>query len=845
MGGPDKPGHDGLELPDRRIAGRLLEGGSLDGSTTSLPIEDALPALKAVLAEGTAAVVVAPPGAGKTTVVPLALLNEPWTAGGKLIVLEPRRLAARAAAARMASTLGESVGDTVGFRVRMDSRVSARTRIEVVTEGVFSRMILDDPGLDGVAAVLFDEFHERSLDADLGLAFARDSQAVLRPDLRLLVMSATLDGARVASLLGDAPVIESQGRAWPVATSYLGRDPRLGIEDQTVRAVIRAVSEDDGGILVFLPGQGEILRTAERLAERLKDPTIEIAPLYGAMDARDQDRAIAPTPAGRRKVVLATSIAETSLTIADVAVVIDCGLARVPRYDPASGLTRLVTVRVSRASADQRRGRAGRVGPGVCYRLWDEAETRSLVAFERPEILETDLSRLALDLARWGARDADGLAFLDRPPAAAMAEARNLLLGLRALDAVGALTPHGRAMSELPLPPRLAHMVLAGAAKGAGRRAARIAVLLAERGLGGRGADLSSRLDGFARDRSPRARDAAALAERWARAAGHRGEDAAIDDGLLLAEAFPERIAKARGPAGAYQLASGRGVTLDPAEALAREPWLAVAELGGGEARDRILLAARLDETALKTAFRDRMSLEERLETTPGGALRAKETLRLGRLAVEERVIANPDPALIQAALLDEVRQKSLGVLRWGEASAALRARLAFLRAADPAWPDLGDEALATRLDDWLAPLLTGKTALTAVNDAALEAAIRALIPYDLQRRLDASAPARWTAPTGSTFAIDYAADGGPRIDVRVQELFGLGVHPSVGGVPLTLALLSPAHRPIQLTKDLPGFWRGTWSDVRKDMRGRYPRHEWPEDPANAAPTRRAKPQRD
>src|ERR1700722_2840189 len=393
--------------------------------TTTLPIEDALPALKAVLEEGTAALVVAPPGAGKTTVVPLALLNEPWTAGTELIVLEPRRLAARAAAARMASTLSESVGDTVGFRVRMDSRVSARTRIEVVTEGVFSRMILDDPGLDGVAAVLFDEFHERSLDADLGLAFARDSQAVLRPDLRLLVMSATLDGARVASLLGNAPVIESQGRAWLVATRYLGRDPRLGIEDQTVRAITRALAEEEGGILVFLPGQGEILRTAERLAERLKDPTIEIAPLYGALDARDQDRAIAPTLAGRRKVVLATSIAETSLTIADVAVVIDCGLARVPRYDPASGLTRLVTVRVARASADQRRGRAGRVGPGVCYRLWDEAETRSLVAFERPEILETDLSRLALDLARWGARDAEALAFLDRPPAAALAEARS------------------------------------------------------------------------------------------------------------------------------------------------------------------------------------------------------------------------------------------------------------------------------------------------------------------------------------------------------------------------------------------------------------------------------------
>jgi ATP-dependent helicase HrpB len=479
-----------------------------------LPIEESLPGLKAVLAEASAAVVVAPPGAGKTTVVPLALLDEPWTCGGKLIVLEPRRLAARAAAARMASTLGEAVGDTVGFRVRMDARVTARTRIEVVTEGVFSRMILGDPGLDGVAAVLFDEFHERSLDADLGLAFARDSQAVLRPDLRLLVMSAALDGARIAGLLDNAPVIESQGRAFPVETRYLGRNPSLSIEDQTVRAVQKALAEEAGGVLVFLPGQGEIARTAERLAERVRGPAVQIAPLYGALDAVDQDRAIAATPAGRRKVVLATAIAETSLTIADIAVVIDAGLARVPRYDPASGLTRLVTVRVSRASADQRRGRAGRVGPGVCYRLWDEAETRSLIAFERPEILETDLSRLALDLARWGARDADDLAFLDRPPVAAMAEARALLVRLGALDETGALTAHGRAMSELPLPPRLAHMLLAGAGKGAGRRAARIAVLLTERGLGGRSADLSARLDGFARDRSPRARDAAALAER-------------------------------------------------------------------------------------------------------------------------------------------------------------------------------------------------------------------------------------------------------------------------------------------------------------------------------------------
>jgi ATP-dependent helicase HrpB len=807
-----------------------------------LPIEESLPALEAALAERNAAVVIAPPGAGKTTRVPLALLDEPWAAGGKLILLEPRRLAARAAAARMAKTLGESVGDTVGFRVRMESRVSARTRVEVVTEGVFTRMILDDPGLEGVAAVLFDEFHERSLDADLGLAFAHDSQAVLRPDLRLLVMSATLDGAAVARLLDDAPVIESQGRAHAVETRYLGRDARLAIEDQTVRAVQKALAEESGSVLVFLPGQGEILRTAERLAERVRDPAVDIAPLYGALDPRAQDRAIAPAAAGRRKVVLATSIAETSLTIEGVRVVVDAGLARVPRYDPASGLTRLVTVRVSRAAADQRRGRAGRTEPGVCYRLWDEAETRSLVAFERPEILESDLARLALDLARWGARDIEALSFLDRPPAAAMAEARALLTRLEALDAAGALTAHGGAMSELPLPPRLAHMLLAGAAAGAGARAARIAVLLTEHGLGGRSADLSTRLEGLERDRSPRGRDARALADRWARAAGG-GAGGLVDDGLLLAEAFPERIAKARGgEPGGYQLASGRGVALDPAEALAREPWLAVAELGGGAARDRVLLAAALDEAALKAAFAGRMRREERLEAGPDGRLRAKETLWLGRIVVEEHTIANADPALIQAALLDQARRDGLEGLGWGAAANGLRARIAFLRGLDPSWPDLSDAALVERLDEWLPPLLAGRTALAAVGDGAVEGALHALIPWELQHRLDAEAPVRWVAPTGRSVAIDYAAEGGPSAGARVQELYGLTQHPTVSGVPLTLVLLSPARRPIQRTRDLPGFWRGSWADVRKDMRGRYPKHVWPEDPAAAQATTRAKP---
>jgi ATP-dependent helicase HrpB len=807
-----------------------------------LPIHEALPELKAALARASAAVLVAPPGAGKTTVVPLELLGESWIGDGKIIVLEPRRLAARAAAQRMAQTLGEPVGQTVGFRVRMQSKVSAATRIEVVTEGVFTRMLLSDPELAGVACVVFDEFHERSLDADLGLALARDAQGVLREDLRLLVMSATLDGAAVARLLQDAPVVESQGRAYPVATHYLGRDERLRLEDRVVRAVEKALAEEVGSLLVFLPGQGEILRTAERLAERIRRPDVEIAPLFGALDPKDQDRAISPAPTGRRKVVLATSIAETSLTIQGVRVVIDSGLARVPRFDPATGLTRLATVRVSRAAADQRRGRAGRTEPGVCYRLWDEPETRALPAYADPEILDADLSGLALDLARWGAKDPTGLAFLDPPPAAAFSEARTLLLRLEALSPDGVLTPHGRALSEVPLPPRLAHMVLKAAERGQASRAAGIAALLTERGLGGRDPDLRHRLGALERDRSPRARDARALAERWSRLAGKPGRGDPLSDGLLLAFAYPERIARARGPQGEFQLVSGRGAFLEPTDALARETWLAIAELGGGERRDRILLAAPLDEAEMLHAFAAQLTTEDRLEESGAGRLRAKRLTRLGRLVVREQVDDNPDPSLIAGALADRVRTEGVAALPWGNATTALRQRIAFLRRRDESWPDLSDSALVDRLDEWLAPLLTGLRKLSDLKPDVLDGALRSLIPWDLQRRLEAEAPARWTAPTGNSFAIEYDAEPGPKVEVRVQEVYGLAEHPIVGGAPLTLSLLSPAHRPIQTTRDLPGFWKGSWKDVRTDMRGRYPRHVWPEDPASAAPTTRAKP---
>ena len=808
-----------------------------------LPIHAVLDALKAALAATNAVVLAAPPGAGKTTVVPLALLDQPWLDGGRILVLEPRRLAARAAAERMASTLGESAGGTVGYRTRLQSRIGPDTRIEVITEGVFTRMILDDPGLEGVGAVLFDEFHERSLDADLGLALARESQSLLREDLRLLVMSATLDIAGVSKLLAEAPVIEAEGRMFPVETRHLGRNPAERFEDAMTRAVLQALGEETGSVLAFLPGQGEIHRTAQRLAGRLRDPAIDVVPLYGALDKAVQDRAIEPAAPGRRKVVLATSVAETSLTIEGVRVVIDGGLSRVPRFEPSSGLTRLATVRVSRSSAEQRRGRAGRTAPGVCYRLWDAEQTRGLVPHQRPEILEADLTAFALDLARWGARSTEGLALLDQPPAGAFAEARKVLERLAALDGEGALTAHGRRLTRIALPPRLAHLVAVASDAGDAALGARIAAVLSEPGLGGTDPDLRERLRGLERDRSPRARDALKLADRWARSAGD-GQGGDIDPGTLLAEAFPERVAKARGKPGEVLLASGRGAFLDPTEPLSGESWLAVAELGGGPnteggARDRIRLAAPLDPGALE----HRLETEDRLTREPSGRMALKRIRRIGAIVFDEKVVGAPDRNQIVEALKAEVERDGLKALRWGDRAAALRARLLFLRALDDGWPDVSDAGLADQRQTWLWPLLDGVQSLEAIADGALEQGLRALIPWDRQRALDDLAPARLDTPLGSA-AIDYAAEGGPRVDIRVQELFGVTTHPTVAGgrVPLTLSLLSPARRPVQVTKDLPGFWSGSWAAVRAEMRGRYPRHPWPDDPTQAEPTTRAKP---
>ena len=816
--------------------------------SSTLPIDDALDALAATLAAGPNAVLVAPPGAGKTTRVPLALLKEGWTNGKSIILLEPRRLAARAAASRMAETLGEQVGETVGLRIRMESRASARTRILVVTEGVFTRMILDDPMLESVAAVLFDEFHERSLDADLGLALALDAQGGLREDLRLLVMSATLDGARVARLMRDAPLVESAGRAYPVETTYLGRDPAERIEPAVERAILRALDRETGSVLAFLPGQGEIERVARALSAKISNPAIIVAPLYGALDRRAQDRAVLPARQGQRKIVLATSVAETSLTIEGVRVVIDSGLARIPRFEPDIGLARLETVRAARASVDQRRGRAGRTEPGVCYRLWEEAATGALPAFAAPEILSADLSGLALDLASWGVRERTALAFLDPPPAAAWAEAQKMLQALGALAADGAITDEGRAIRQLPLPPRLARMVLDAGSLGAGETAAEIAVLLSERGLGGASVDLADRLELFRRERSSRAQAARGMARGWARAARQGGGDVAEEPsvGALLSLAFPERVAQARGKPGEFLMANGRAAAVEPHDPLAKAAFVAVAEATGKASQARILAAAAIEPAEIERMFAD--AIETRREIAfdrTKGALRARETRKLGALTLDQRNLPVEPDETTAKLLAEGIAALGVDRLPWSPRLKQLRARIAFLRRAEgEEWPDTGDRALAATAVDWIAPFLASARGLDDISEDMLAAALESLLPWDMRRRLDAEAPTHFETPAGSRVAVDYESGDEPAISARVQEFFGLKDHPTLAGgrVKPVLRLLSPAHRPIQTTGDLPRFWAGAWADVKKDMKGRYPRHVWPDDPASAAATTRAKP---
>ncbi|MBZ9676442.1 ATP-dependent helicase HrpB [Mesorhizobium sp. ES1-1] len=809
-----------------------------------LPVSAVLAALGEALGHGSSAVLVAPPGAGKTTLVPLALLDADWLGDGKIVLLEPRRLAARAAARRMADLLGEEPGATVGYAMRMENRSSARTRILVVTEGVLARMILDDPDLPGVSAVIFDEFHERSLDGDFGLALALDVQGALRPDLRLLVMSATLDGARVAKLLSGAPVIESEGRAFPVDIRYDERPAGIAVEDAMAKAIRAALADESGSVLAFLPGQREIERTAERLAGRVGGDT-DIVPLYGQLDGKAQDAAIKPAPAGRRKVVLATSIAETSITIDGVRVVIDSGLSRLPRYEPASGLTRLETVRVSKASADQRAGRAGRTQAGVAIRLWRAEQMAALPAFTPPEILEADLSGMLLDCAAFGVSDPARLAFLDTPPAPALNEARALLRAHDAIDEAGRLTQSGAAMRKLALPVRLAHMVAEAARNGHAAEAAMLAVLLTERGLGGEGADLERRLARFRSERSPRATAARQLAERLASQAGGVQNGQLVAAGLLLVHAWPDRVAKARGERGRFVLANGSGAMVDAADPLAGEPFLVVADLQGKAQNARIAAAAPIGEDDIRATLADR--IETRRQTSfdrEKRAVRVRETVRLGAITLAERMLPPPTGAEADRAILDALREHGVSLLTWSKEAQTLRQRLGWLhRGLGEPWPDMSDAALLERLDDWLLPFLSGAASFAAIDAGAVSAGLATLVPHGLQRKIDTLAPTHFNAPSGSHVPIRYDGEW-PVLAVRVQELFGLDSHPSIanGTMPLTLELLSPAHRPIQTTRDLPGFWRGSWAEVRAEMRGRYPRHVWPENPLLAAATARAKP---
>ena len=840
----------------------------------ALPIDAVLPAVRAALGDGASAVLQAPPGAGKTTGVPLALLDVPWLRAQRIIMLEPRRLATRAAARRMAQLLGQQVGHTVGFRVRGETRVGRATRIEVVTEGVLTRMLQRDPSLDGVGLVIFDEFHERSLDADLALALTLETRDVLRPELRVLVMSATLDGARVSRLLGDAPVITSEGRAFPVETRYIERRSELRVEDAAVAAVRRALAHDDGDILVFLPGAGEIRRAAELLGNAGLPPQTHVRPLHGTLSPDEQDDAILPSAPGERKVVLATSIAETSLTIEGVRVVIDSGLSRVPRFSPRTGMTRLETVRVSQASADQRRGRAGRVAPGVCYRLWGEHEQHHLVAHAAPEILEADLAPVALELAAAGVDDPATLRWLDVPPPAAYAQARELLTELGALDVSDGdarparITSHGRRMAELPMHPRLAHMVIEAETLGVLPVACDLAALLSERDpVRGEGpvppdADIESRLallrrreamapahtinvDALRRIRVESDRLRSALGDRAGSAASAPASNA-VSAGLLLAFAYPDRIGQLRSPrSGRFLLRNGNGAALATPQGLSDSPFVVAAELDGRRPESRIFLAAAIALEDIERYFGDQIVLEQETAWDPRTrAVVARERERLGAIVLIERPLRTPDPDAIAAALLDGVRQIGLTALPWSDSARSLRQRLAFLHAVDSSWPDVSDAALTETLGTWLAPRIGSARSISDLERVDLTGALLALLPWERRASLDELAPTHIVVPSGSRIPIDYGDIAAPVLAVRLQEMFGLADTPRIarGAVPLTIHLLSPAHRPVQVTRDLAGFWRTSYFDVRKEMRGRYPKHYWPDDPMQAEPTRKAKP---
>lgn len=793
---------------------------------TSLPIEAVLPDLLGVLAEHSNAVLIAPPGAGKTTMVAPALLAEAWCSG-QILLLSPRRLAARMAAERIAELTGELVGQAVGYATRMDSKQSAATQILVLTEGIFRNRIIADPELAGVSAILFDEVHERSLDSDFGLALALETQGAFRPDLRLLAMSATLDGARFSKLMDDAPIIESEGKSWPLALRYIGRKAEQPIETDIARAVRQAMAEEEGDVLVFLPGVREIDRTAEALGAVALDYVIH--KLHGMVDPAAQRLAVKPDSQGRRKIILATNIAETSLTIDGVRIVIDSGLARRARFDQAAGVTRLVTERASLSAATQRAGRAARQEPGFAYRLWEEAGNGGLPPFDPPEILESDLAPLLLDCALWGEGDPAKLRWLDTPPTPALNEARKALVALGALDEGGHITQHGRQLAGLPLPPNLAHMVIVAAASGQAAGAATLALLLQERGLGGQGEDIEARYERFASERGGRADAAKALARRIGKMIGDSGQEPALSVGEMVAAAYPDRIARRRDAKGESWLsAMGRGLQLDPASPLASAEWLAVADVQGVASGARILSAAALTEAQVLKRF------AERIETVTDvrydketDRIEARMRRRLGAIVLAQGQVA-PDSQAAAQALLQAVLDGGPDLLIWSEAAAALRERAAFAGI-----DKLSDHALLGSANEWLLPILAGQSRLRDIPKAALSNALDNILGWDGKQQIDRIAPSNFTSPAGTVHAIDYAAEASPTVELRVQALFGLDIHPVVGvnRIPLVFSLTSPAGRPIQTTRNLPEFWRGSWQDVAKEMRGRYPKHNWPDAP--------------
>ncbi len=838
----------------------------------SLPIEAVLPALCDTLQHSPNVVLTAPPGAGKTTRIPLALLDEPWLAGKKLLMLEPRRLAARAAACRMATTLREPIGVTVGYRMRLDTKVGPKTRVEVVTEGILTRLLQSDPDMQAYAAILFDEFHERSLQADTGLTLSLETQRLFRKDLRLLVMSATLDCGPVSELLGQAPVIVSEGRMFPVDTRYLER-PVTGHLDAAVTQVIRrSLAQDHGSILVFLPGMAEIRRVQQKLQDAALGSAVHIAPLHGELPPATQDAAIEPAPPGTRKVVLATSIAETSLTIDGIRVVIDAGRLRIPRFDPRSGLTRLDTIPVTQDSADQRRGRAGRLEPGVCYRLWTEKEQLSMAPRRPPEILDADLTPLLLDLAAWGTADPSELSWVTPPPAGAISQARELLSRLGALNRTGHITPHGKRMADLPLHPRLAHMLVASSNLHQASLACDVAALLGERDiLRGHGGmlpkDIRLRLDALHGDRTHLGNaivDRAAVhrikqtADIWRRHLGlpaerTHGNELTSEDktGQLLALAYPDRIARRQaGPDPRYVLTNGRGALFAAPDPLASEPYLVVADLDGAGHWARIDLAAPISLENIESLYAGRISdVDEVVWDESSRSVKATRQRKLDSLALTEQALSQPDPLLLRTALLQGLRQFGLATLAWTLELRQWQTRVQFVRHVEgPAssWPDLSDEALTASLERWFGPFIEGMTTLDRVQRIDLSPPLHALLNWDQQKRLDRMAPTHVTVPSGSNVRIDYEDPDAPVLAVRLQEMFGAKDTPRIaaGKVPLTLHLLSPARRPVQVTKDLASFWATTYQDVRKELRGRYPKHHWPENPLTAPPTAKTKRQR-